>query len=100
MVAGILLNFSTGLYLIFFDFVIFLSCVLVISVVMAVAINLYPTQYRSTAASIILMSGRFGGALGSNLVGLLLEGNCQLIFYSFSVVLISKYLKQFDTKAL
>lgn len=67
---------------------------------MAVAINLYPTQYRATATSIILMGGRLGAVLGSNLVGLLLEGNCQMIFYTFSVVLISKYLKPFDIEAL
>lgn len=99
MVAGILLNYLEGFYPIFLDFVIFLSCVLVTNVVMAVSIGLYPTQYRATATSFIYMCGRLGGVLGSNLVGILLVNNCEMIFYSFSVILFSKFLQQIDTKA-
>lgn len=58
---------------------------------MAVAVNLYPTQYRAMATSFILMCGRLGGVAGSNIVGLLLEESCSLIFYLFSGVLISEF---------
>lgn len=100
MVAGILLNFLESFYVIFLDFVIFLSCILVSNFVMAVAISLYPTQYRATATSFIFMCGRLGGAMGSNIVGFLLARNCEMIFYSFSVILFSKLIcvRRHDTK--
>lgn len=91
MVAGILLNFLEGFYIIFLDFVTFLSCCLVANVVMAIAITLYPTQYRATATSFIFMCGRLGAVLGSNLVGIMLVDNCEMIFYSFSVIIFSKF---------
>lgn len=91
MVAGILLNFLDGFYTVFLDFAIFLSCGLVANVVMAVSVSLYPTHCRATATSFIFMCGRLGAVMGSNLVGILLVSNCEMIFYSFSVVLISKY---------
>lgn len=93
MVAGILLNFLEGFYPIFLAFVTFLSCALVANVVMAVSVSLYPTQYRATATSFIFMCGRLGGVMGSNLVGILLVSNCEVIFYSFSAVLIGKVFK-------
>lgn len=59
------------------------------NVVTAVAINLYPTQYRAMATSFIFMCGRIGGVTGSNLIGALLENHCSLIFYLFGGILIS-----------
>lgn len=61
---------------------------MVANIVMAVAVNLYPTHYRAMATSFILTSGRIGGAFGTNMVGLLLEDNCILIFYLGGLILI------------
>lgn len=51
------------------------------SIVMAVAVNLYPTAYRAMATSIILMCGRIGGVAGSVVIGAALENYCSSIFY-------------------
>lgn len=37
------------------------------------------------------MCGRIGGVAGSNVVALLLEDNCEMIFYLFSGILISEF---------
>lgn len=58
---------------------------------MAVAVNLFPTNYRGMATAFILMCGRLGGFVGSNLVGMLLAGKCSSIFYINGVLLISKF---------
>lgn len=58
---------------------------------MAIAVNLYPTNYRAMATAFIMMCGRIGGVSGSSIIGLLLDNNCTLIFYIFGGILISKY---------
>lgn len=90
MIACILLNYITGFYPVVISFIIFLSCCLSANIVLAVAVNLYPTQYRAMAMSFVMCFGRIGGVGGSNIIGLLLEDNCVWIFYSFGVILISK----------
>lgn len=57
---------------------------------MAIAVNLYPTNYRAMATAFIMMCGRIGGVSGSSIVGLLLDNNCPLIFYLFGGILMSK----------
>lgn len=47
MISCILMNYITGFYPIFIDFNIFLSCCTCANVVMAIAVNLYPTKYRA-----------------------------------------------------
>lgn len=89
MVACALLNLFTDFNSIVISFVLFLSCNVCANIVMSLAVNLYPTQYRAMGTAFILMCGRIGGVSGSSLVGLLLVYNCTLIFYLFSGVLIS-----------
>lgn len=91
MAAGYYLTYVTGFYPIFVVFNIFLSCCTVANIVMAVAVNLYPIQYRAMATSFVFMCGRIGGVAGSNIVAMMLENNCDMIFYVFSAVLVSKY---------
>lgn len=89
-IAGVLINYITDFHWLFASFILFLMSCLVAIVVMAVAVSLYPTQYRATATSFIFMCGRLGGVAGTNIVGLLLENNCPMIFYLLSGVLISE----------
>lgn len=56
---------------------------------MAVAVNLFPTNYKGMATASILLCGRLGGFSGSNLVGMLLSGMCTSIFYVNGGLLIS-----------
>lgn len=89
MISCALLNVFTEFNSIVISFVLFLSCNVCANIVMAVAVNLYPTNYRAMGTAFIMMCGRIGGVSGSSLVGLLLVHNCTLIFYLFSGVLIS-----------
>lgn len=84
------LNILTEFNSIVISFVVFLSCCSCANMVMAVAVNLFPTKYRGMATAFILMFGRLGGFVGSNLVGALLSYKCSLIFYINGGLLISK----------
>lgn len=84
------LNFLTGFYPTVLSFIAFLSVSLSANIVMAVAVSLFPTNYRAMATALILMCGRIGGVSGSSLVGLLLNHKCSLIFYLNGVILMSK----------
>lgn len=90
MITCILLNFLTNFYSILVSFVIFLSCNVCANIIMAVAVNLYPTNYRAMAVAFIIMFGRIGSVSGSSLVGFLLSNNCTLIFYLFGGIQISE----------
>lgn len=90
MVACALLNVLTEFYSTVVSFVLFLSCNVCANIVMAVAVNLFPTNYRAMATAFILMCGRIGGVSGSSIIGLLLANNCSLIFYLNSGIIISK----------
>lgn len=43
------------------------------------------------ATCLILMFGRLGAVGGSNFVGLLLDTNCELIFYLYGVLILCKW---------
>lgn len=94
-IACILINFVTDYYSIVSCFLIFFSSGLAANIVMAVAVNLYPTHYRAMATSFILTSGRIGGAFGTNMVGVLLDDNCTLIFYLGGLILICALFRNF-----
>lgn len=47
------------------------------------------------ATCLILMFGRVGGVGGSNFVALLLNVDCELIFYLYSGMILSKFQFQF-----
>lgn len=84
------INIVTEFSLTVISFVVFLGCCSSANIVMAVAVNLFPTKYRGMATSFILMFGRIGGFSGSNIVGLLLANMCTSIFYLNGALLISK----------
>lgn len=88
-IACTLLNFLTEFYSTVLSFVIFLSANVSSNMIMAIAVNLYPTKYRGMATAFILMCGRIGGVGGSSIIGLMLNINCAVIFYLSSGVLIS-----------
>lgn len=64
------------------------SCVSVIS---GGAVVLFPTHVRAVAVCIILMSGRIGSVVGSNVVGFLIENNCEMAFGITGALGIGKY---------
>lgn len=92
--SAVSLNFWTDVNLSIAFFIVFVSCAVCASQVMAVAVNLFPTSYRSMATSFIVMSGRIGSAAGSNAVGLLLKDHCAWIFYFAAGALICTYRRK------
>ncbi|XP_031628109.1 synaptic vesicle glycoprotein 2B-like [Contarinia nasturtii] len=83
------INFFTDFKAIVSSFILFVSSCSCANIVMSVAVNLYPTQYKGMASATILMFGRLGGFFGSNLVGVLLSTMCTMIFYANGTLLIS-----------
>lgn len=81
LTASILLKFFTEFYSIVTSFMIFSSIGISANIVMAVAVSLFPTNYRAMATAFILMCGRIGSVTGSSMIGILLNINCDLIFY-------------------
>lgn len=77
------LNFFTEFYSIVTAFIAFTSCSLCAAIVSAISVSLYPTNVRAMATCFIYMFGRVGGLAGGNLIGFLLENNCNVIFYAF-----------------
>lgn len=93
-----LLNYFEEIYLTIISYTIFLTSAVCVGFVMGIAVNMFPTNYRSTASSFIFtFIGRIGAATGSFLVALLLENYCTSIFYIFGGALISMKFIQFIT---
>ena len=78
------LNLLTEFYSIVIAFITFLSSSLCAAIVSAISVSLYPTHIRAMATCFIFMFGRIGGLAGGNLVGVLVENNCNLIFNVFA----------------
>lgn len=91
MVCGVLMDYVDNFYVIVICLVAFVCCGVCSSIVMAVAVNLYPTNCRAMATSFIMMAGRLGSVSGSNFIGFMLENYCTWIFYVFGGILISKW---------
>lgn len=90
MLTCVSIDFVSDFYAIVICFVIFLSCNACASIVMAIAVNLYPTNNRGMATSFIMLFGRIGSMAGSNFIGFMLLNYCTLIFYLYGGFLISK----------
>lgn len=90
MGCGILMDFVDNFYVIVICLVAFVCCGVCSTIIMSVAVNSYPTNYRAMATSFIMLCGRVGSVTGSNFIGLVLQNHCPLIFYVFGGVLISK----------
>lgn len=88
------INAMTEFNPIVISFVMFLSCCCCANIVMADAVNLFPTSHRGMATSFIFMLGRLGAFAGSNVVGALLVNLCTSIFYLYGGLLIGKFSLQ------
>lgn len=89
-ICAVALSLLTEFYSIVIAFVIFLSSSLCAAIVSAISVSLYPTNIRAMATCFIFMFGRIGGLAGGNLVGVLVENNCNLIFNVFAGLSFSK----------
>lgn len=63
---------------------------LAIPVATAATVDLYATKMRGMGVCLSLMMGRLGGAVGSNMVAILIEDHCEATFYLSGVTLICK----------
>lgn len=48
-------------------------------------------SHRGMALCFVMMSGRIGAVVGSNMVGALLNGRCDWIFWIFTAFLMGNY---------
>lgn len=87
-VAGIGALWTSDFYLTLLVIVVFLAAGCCGSVLSAISVDLFPTNYRAMALCLILMTGRLGAMVGSNLVAFLLTYNCDLIFVLLGGLLI------------
>ncbi|XP_053698458.1 synaptic vesicle glycoprotein 2C [Sabethes cyaneus] len=87
-VCGIGALWTSDFYLTLLVIVVFLAVGCCGSVLSAISVDLFPTNYRAMALCLILMTGRLGAMIGSNLVGFLLTYNCDLIFILLGGLLI------------
>lgn len=88
--ASFSINILTGFHSIVTGLLVFVTSADCANIAMAVAVNLYPTNYRGTATAFILLLGRVGSFIFSNVVGMLLTYSCSSIFYLNGALAISK----------
>uniref|UniRef100_A0A6M2DWR6 Putative synaptic vesicle glycoprotein 2b n=1 Tax=Xenopsylla cheopis TaxID=163159 RepID=A0A6M2DWR6_XENCH len=79
-VCGILCAFIQHLTIASYLYLWLLVCGIAVTVVNAALVDLYPTQLRAMAVCISLMMGRLGSVVGSNVVGIILNYNCDMTF--------------------
>lgn len=87
-VCGVAALWTSDFYLTLLVIVVFLAVGCCGSVLSAISVDLFPTNYRAMALCLILMTGRLGAMVGSNVVGFLLTYNCELIFILLGGLLI------------
>lgn len=87
-VAGLLLFVVDVPTAVIWLYIVFLCSGYTAVMVNAIIVDLYPTSLRAMAVCIALMIGRFGSVVGSNMLGMLLEENCELTFGIASVLLV------------
>uniref|UniRef100_A0A182VKS7 Major facilitator superfamily (MFS) profile domain-containing protein n=2 Tax=Anopheles merus TaxID=30066 RepID=A0A182VKS7_ANOME len=87
-ISGILIVFIDLPLLAIWFYVILLTCGFCISVVNACTVDLFPTNLRAMAVCISLMFGRLGSVVGANIVGFLLDSQCELTFWISGISLI------------
>uniref|UniRef100_A0A182W337 Major facilitator superfamily (MFS) profile domain-containing protein n=1 Tax=Anopheles minimus TaxID=112268 RepID=A0A182W337_9DIPT len=87
-ICGILIVFIDLPLLAIWFYVILLTCGFCISVVNACTVDLFPTNLRAMAVCISLMFGRLGSVVGANIVGMLLDSQCELTFWISGISLI------------
>lgn len=81
--------FLRDFYLTIVALVAFISCSACANVVSAISVNLFPTNIRGMAMCFIYRFGRIGSAFGSNIIALLVENQCDSIFYIFVPLLVT-----------
>lgn len=92
LVINLLISGVSGMLLVFINepyFVLVLFCSFMvfagisISIVNGAAVSLFPTSVRAMAVCLSLMMGRLGSVVGTNIIGLIMEENCNLTFILF-----------------
>ncbi|XP_031625525.1 synaptic vesicle glycoprotein 2B-like [Contarinia nasturtii] len=70
-------------------FIVHFTCGVAGSIINAAIVEIYPTSLRAMAICIsLMMFGRLGGVVGTNVIASLLERNCESVFYLSGVNLI------------
>ncbi|XP_053698156.1 synaptic vesicle glycoprotein 2B-like [Sabethes cyaneus] len=93
LVFNLLMSGISGMLLVLIDdpyFVLALFCSFMvfagisISLINGAAVSLFPTNVRAMAVCLSLMMGRLGSVAGTNLIGLIIDRNCNLTFILFA----------------
>ncbi|CAD7090045.1 unnamed protein product [Hermetia illucens] len=95
-VTGIALIWGQGFYPIVTLFICFLVIGVCGALVTTISVDFYPTSISAMAMCLIMMVGRLGVVAGSNSVGIILNTNCEAIFYGLGslpcLIIILSYL--------
>ena len=87
--ASFLLIFLEITYILSYIYISLLLSGLMISVVNASTIELFPTRMRAMAICISMMVGRIGSASGSLIIGFIIDNYCDLTFLMPAILLIT-----------
>ncbi|CAD7090048.1 unnamed protein product [Hermetia illucens] len=95
-IAGIALYWARGFYLCAVLFIIFIGTGNCGGIVCTISVDYFPTEISALAMCLIMLIGRLGVVVGSNIYGLILEENCNILFYGLgSLVVILAILAMF-----
>ncbi|CAH0398996.1 unnamed protein product [Chilo suppressalis] len=87
--SGSLLNLTPEAISSVFFFMIFTCTCLCMGILASFFVDLYPPSYRGMVACLSIMVGRGSSFVGINIVGNLLFNHCQLMFYMWSLLVLS-----------
>lgn len=93
-ICGIAAIYVTTPLLAAYLFMLMLLVGIVTPIVTAATVDLYATRSRGMGVCLSMMMGRFGAVAGSNMVAVLLEDHCKLLFYLSGSTLIRKLCSQ------
>lgn len=76
-----------------YSYIAVIACGLGVSIVNACIVELYPTNLRAMAVSILTMFGRVGSVTAANVFGLLLDNYCRTAFISAGIILFGESIR-------
>ncbi|RVE40357.1 hypothetical protein evm_014993 [Chilo suppressalis] len=88
--SGSLLNLTPEAISSVFFFMIFTCTCLCMGILASFFVDLYPPSYRGMVACLSIMVGRGSSFVGINIVGNLLFNHCQLMFYMWSLLVLTQ----------
>lgn len=102
-IAGLAIYFTRGFYLNMFILICFMAIGNCGGIVTTISVDYYPTNINGMAMCLIMMIGRLGVVVGSNIMGIVLQYDCNLLFFIsagiiFCITMLSFLIPNTDSK--